>query len=314
VEPAAAQATTLAACTRAFGKWIELRDASLRRLEAEPTVLGLGNTWCTTSPARLADLRSRLATVRAECAAVAEGGKQRVEGLLVQAVQLLDRVAPCQGVGDDAATWQIQVQQSPPPVTAEDKEPKASEAQARAEPSAPVPPKPAGGDRRKVAGSPSAPVSPPPKKETAPAPPVAATEPAPAAPVAAAKPAAPATRVLSNATAAPGAPRPTAAAPESAAARPAAASDDDDCLVVTKASPATYLIENRYCPPHSILTAIELPQQGQSVRCFTKKVSAPIAIAGEVGMTPQINFQCSERFEWCTEQILRGMFPECQPG
>jgi hypothetical protein len=76
----------------------------------------------------------------------------------------------------------------------------------------------------------------------------------------------------------------------------------------------SYLIENRNCRPQVILTAIELNKPGQGMRCFTKKIADGIAIAGEGGNAPQINFQCKEGSQGCAEGTLRGMFPECQPG
>ena len=38
--------------------------------------------------------------------------------------------------------------------------------------------------------------------------------------------------------------------------------EDEDCLVVTKTSPASYLIENKNCRPQIVLTAIELNRAG----------------------------------------------------
>jgi hypothetical protein len=98
-----------------------------------------------------------------------------------------------------------------------------------------------------------------------------------------------------------------------AEAQPQPVAEEEDCLTVTKTSAASYLIENKNCRPQVVLAAIELSRPGQTMRCFTKKVADGIAIAGEGG-SPAINFQCREGTKGCAEGMLRGMFPECQPG
>jgi len=273
-----AQEPPLKVCTRAFGKWVEARDAKLRRLEARPTLLGLDNTWCTTSPKVVTDLRTMLAGVRHSCVNLQADEQERSDELIGRAATLIDRVQVCAGA--------LEMDPVPTP------------AQAKA---------------REV----------PPAKSVFAKPVVATVKPAESRPKpeakAAEKPAEVSDRKPPEKVAT------TAVTPSSESKRPAVAeppkaraattfSGDEECLVVTRTAAATYSIENKNCPSQKILTAIELRRPGEAVRCFTKSVSGQIAIAGEDGSEPQINFQCMDGANGCAEDALRDMFPECQPG
>jgi hypothetical protein len=105
-----------------------------------------------------------------------------------------------------------------------------------------------------------------------------------------------------------------AAAGETPPARPSAASGEaSECLTVTRSSSATYVIENRSCPEESVLTAIELADEGDLARCFTKKIRTQISLAS-TGAVPLINYQCIEGTPGCSFEVLRSMFPECHSG
>jgi len=84
---------------------------------------------------------------------------------------------------------------------------------------------------------------------------------------------------------------------------------DPDCLTVTRASAATFLIANGHCPNRSVLTAIELANDGEA-RCFTKKIRSQLSLAS-AGAMPHINYQCIEGTPGCSIEVLRSMFPEC---
>lgn len=312
---ALAQSATVSACTRAYGDWVAQRDAQLQRLEPTPTLLGLDNTWCTSSLARVAELRAKLGVVRDVCTAVAGSEKARVDSLIIRSALLLDRVKFCAAqvvVADAEAPWQTSVRAPATPQAAVEK-PSAEKPVAAAKPAA---------EARKSANvsantalqrdgaqkqTAQARAAPAPRKEKAHAPVPRKEETAQKVAIAAAAPSAS-----------------TPAAEDSfdylkryavqAGAPPDQPAEDEECLVVTKTSAASYLIENRNCRPQVILTAIELQKPGQGMRCFTKKIADGIAIAGEGGTAPQINFQCREGALGCAEGMLRGMFPECQPG
>jgi hypothetical protein len=313
--PALAQSAAVDACTRAYGGWVAQRDAHLQRLEPTPTLLGLDNTWCTSSLARVAELRTKLAAVSLACAGIAGGEKARVDGLIIRSGLLLDKVKFCAAQvvvatneAPNDAPWQTSVRTPPAPKPAAGK-PAVEKPVAAAKPAAEVRAAAAVQPQHKRATKEwaaqahpaAAPVkekaiAPMPRKEAAAQPVVTAAAP----------------------------PSQTAAAEDTfdglkryavqAESRPSSPAEDEDCLVVTRTSPASYLIENRNCRPQVILTAIELNKPGQGMRCFTKKIADGIAIAGEGGNAPQINFQCKEGSQGCAEGTLRGMFPECQPG
>lgn len=89
---------------------------------------------------------------------------------------------------------------------------------------------------------------------------------------------------------------------------------DPDCLTITQASAATYMISNTACPDESVLASIELSGGAADVaRCFTKKIRTQISIASEA-MAPVINYQCIEGAPGCSVETLHGMFPECHAG
>ncbi|MGE0024586.1 MAG: hypothetical protein AB7S70_13260 [Hyphomicrobium sp.] len=97
-----------------------------------------------------------------------------------------------------------------------------------------------------------------------------------------------------------------------ALAQPSAA--DPDCLTITQASAATYMISNAACPDQSVLASIELSGGAADVaRCFTKKIRTQISIASETA-APVINYQCIEGAPGCSVEALHGMFPECHAG
>jgi hypothetical protein len=299
---ALAQSTTNA-CTRAYGDWVAQRDAQLQRLEPTATLLGLDNTWCTSSLARVAELRAKLGSVHETCAAVTGNEKARVDSLIIRSGLLLDRVKFCAAqvvVADTEEPWKTSVR-IPPAAKS------AAEKPAAVKPA--VAPKPA--ETRK--SEPTARLEKAEMQAAAPAP-IKEKAQAPSAP---SKDAA---QPVITAAATPDKPAP--AADEFAylkryavqAGSPDQPAEDEDCLVVTRTSPASYLIENKNCRPQIILTAIELNRPGQGMRCFTKKIADGIAIAGEGETAPQINFQCKEGSQGCAEGMLRGMFPECQPG
>jgi len=308
---ALAQAATNA-CTRAYGDWVAQRDVQLQRLEATPTLLGLDNTWCTSSLARVAELRAKLGAVRETCAGVAGNERARVDSLIIRSGLLLDRVKFCAAqviVADADEPWKTSVRTPPAPKPAVEK-PAAAKIVAAAKPAvearktAEAPPR---RERAAKHAAEEARTAPAPSKEKAQAP--APSKDAAAQPV-----------VTAAATPS----KPAAAADDSfddlkryavqAGSPPDQPAEDEDCLVVTKTSPASYLIENKNCRPQIILTAIEVNRPGQGMRCFTKKIADGIAIAGEGETAPQINFQCKEGSQGCAEGMLRGMFPECQPG
>ena len=290
------------ACTRAYGDWVAQRDVQLQRLEPTATLLGLDNTWCTSSLARVAELRAKLGSVHETCAAVTGNEKARVDSLIIRSGLLLDRVKFCAAevvVADAEEPWKTSVRTPPAAKPAAEKPaavrpavaPKPAEAR-KAEPAAQL---------EKAEKQAAAPAS---IKEKAQAP----------------APSKDAAQTIITADATPS--KPATAADEfdylkryavqaGSVDQPA---EDEDCLVVTRTSPASYLIENKNCRPQIILTAIELNRPGQGMRCFTKKIADGIAIAGEGETAPQINFQCKEGSQGCAEGMLRGMFPECQPG
>ncbi len=294
-------------CTRAYGDWVAQRDAQLQRLEPTPTLLGLDNTWCAPSLARVAELRAKLEAVRVTCATVDGSEKARVDSLIIRSGLLLDRVKFCAAqviVAEAEEPWKTSVR-TPPAKPAVEK-PAAAKPAATAKPAQEV---------RRVAEAPAqrekaakqavvkAPSAPPPIRETAqaPSPSEDAGQAVASAAAAASKPAANEFDYLKRYAVQAGSP-------------PDQPAEDEDCLVVTKTSPASYLIENKNCRPQIVLTAIELNRPGQGMRCFTKKIADGIAIAGEGESAPQINFQCKEGSQGCAEGMLRGMFPECQPG
>jgi len=301
---ALAQSTT-GNCTRAFGDWVAQRDGLLQRLEPTPTLLGLDNTWCTSSPARVAELRAQLVRVHSICAGVVGGEKARVDSLIVRSGLLLDRVKVCAAqavVAEAEKPWTTSVRSSPAPKPAAEKPAarpaaaaKPAEVRKAAEAAAP----------REKAAKPALGPKPINTKAQAPVPKtVAALEPGTADVATPSKTAAAADDSFD-------ALKRYAVQAEPRDAKPA---EDEDCLVIKKTSPASYLIENKNCRPQTVLTAIELNKPGQGIRCFTKKIADGIAIAGEGENVPQINFQCREGSQGCAEGMLRGMFPECQPG
>jgi hypothetical protein len=97
--------------------------------------------------------------------------------------------------------------------------------------------------------------------------------------------------------------------PAAPADRPSPA--DPDCLTITRASAATFVIANGRCPDQSVLTAIALDGDGALARCFTKKIRSRISLASD-GAMPLINYQCIEGTPGCSVETLRGMFPECR--
>jgi len=89
---------------------------------------------------------------------------------------------------------------------------------------------------------------------------------------------------------------------------------DPDCLTITQASTATYMISNTACLDQSVLASIELSGGAADVaRCFTKKIRTQISIASETA-APVINYQCIEGAPGCSVETLHGMFPECHAG
>jgi hypothetical protein len=295
------------ACTRAYGDWVAQRDAQLQRLEPTPTLLGLDNTWCSPSTAQVTELRGKLEAVRLTCAGVGGDEKARVDSLIIRSGLLLDRVKFCAAQAVVAAAeepWKTSVRIPPaakpaaekpaaakPPVTAK----LAQDQEARKSVEVPM--------KRETAKQETAkaPDDPPAIKETARAPlsSKSAAQPDATATVAASKPADEFDYLKKYAV---------------QAGTPQEPAEDEDCLVVTRTSAASYLIENKNCRPQIVLTAIELNRPGLGMRCFTKKIADGIAIAGEGESAPQINFQCKEGTQGCAEGMLRGMFPECKPG
>jgi hypothetical protein len=314
VAAAAASGSALAqsatnACTRAYGDWVAQRDVQLQRLEPTPTLLGLDNTWCTSSLARVAELRAKLGSVHETCAAVSGNEKARVDSLIIRSGLLLDRVKFCAAqvvVADAEEPWKTSVR-IPPAQKAAIEKPAAKKTVAEGKPAPQVSRAAEAPQQRERVEKQTED-----RTRTAWAPIKGKAQ--------AAAPSKEAAQPIITAAATPS--KPGAAADEfdylkryavqaGSADQPA---EDEDCLVVTRTSPASYLIENKNCRPLIILTAIELNRPGQGMRCFTKKIADGIAIAGEGETAPQINFQCKEGSQGCAEGMLRGMFPECQPG
>ena len=332
-QSARAASEALRACTQHYADWIHHRDARLRPLGASTSVLGLDSAYCAPDPQDIARLKTELLALDAACPALVADEKSRIVALITQSLRMLNRVPVCSPtvgaatVADDRSTKVVATQ--PPALPVATSPPSVVQAPAQ-EPWKTASSQPTGGTQKSSAVK--APSRPPAVRRDAadkgttrkgsepqkPSPPLgngrdsghSLSSPSADTLSAADKVNTPPDALLAYAQ--PAAPSPGLGASPVAAG--GAAPSDDECLVMRRTSPESYVVDLSHCPTRPVLAAIEIYRPGAPARCIRRAFSSDVAVAGHGSQAPQINFQCITGSDDCTLEILRRMFPECADG
>jgi hypothetical protein len=326
----------LRACTQHYADWIRHRDSRLRPLASSAAAEGVEPAYCAPNLQDVAHLKTALFALDGACPGLVADEKSRIVAIIAQNLRMLNRVPVCpptvstasgaaerpetveakQAPPSPIATPHSALPQAPPleswkTVSIEPTREAQKSSAVKALPRAPAkrrdatdtdttrksgdakpPPLPLGNGapRDRFIASPSADTLSAADKVDVP----------------------PDDALLAYAQPRPSSPQQGAAAVVAQAET--ATPSDDECLVVRRTSPESYLIDLSRCPTRPVLAAIEIYRPGSPARCVRRAFSSDVAVAGHGSEAPQINFQCITGSADCTLEVLRRMFPECADG